>query len=48
MLATDRDMANAGNPSFIIANPTGLTQAQLAEARITPTPAGANYPFGAP
>lgn len=44
VIAADRDMANAGNPNFIIF--TGLTPAQMDADTISPTPLGSNYPFG--
>lgn len=48
ILIADRDMANAGNPNFLLYTQPGLTSAELAAAKVSPTFAGSNYPFGAP
>lgn len=46
VLKTDRDMANAGNPGFMLYAAPNLTQSQFNASVISPTFAGSRYPFG--
>lgn len=45
-LITDREAAVAGSPTFMRYVAADMDPAVLSSARVEPTPAGSNYPFG--